>query len=192
MSIAHMLRFIVLIPHRDCYQKIEAFKRKLFGTGFLGAYSFPVAAPLALVSRSLTKAELKPIATTLRNLSVAQKGKMTAEAFCPVTFPELAFWGMSLDLPALPAAVFPETSVVQQCLAPALVLAVRCLAPEQVADIQKCLAPEQAADIQQCLAPVSFRAAAVANLVIRPRSDDGYSFEWKIGVPAWLPAYKPT
>jgi hypothetical protein len=36
-----------------------------------------------------------------------------------------------------------------------------------------------------------FRAAALANLVLRPLTQDGYSFEWKIGVPRWLASYKP-
>jgi len=39
---------------------------------------------------------------------------------------------------------------------------------------------------------LSFRAAAVANLAIRPLAggEAGFSFEWKIGPPEWLPGYK--
>ena len=39
-------------------------------------------------------------------------------------------------------------------------------------------------------APLSFRAASLANLNIRPLNETKLSFEWKISPPVWLPAYK--
>jgi hypothetical protein len=41
---------------------------------------------------------------------------------------------------------------------------------------------------------ISFRAASIANLAMKPLStgEAPYSQEWKISAPVWLPSYKPA
>jgi hypothetical protein len=146
----------------------------------IGAYSFPIVAPLAVVSRAFTQEELKRLASVLRELSASPErdGKITVGESQSLLFPpealSLRFFGLGLDLP-IPN--FPSESVIYQF--PSLLLC---------AGLQSAPEPPSAVQEPSCF----FRAAMVANMVFHPLSSGaaGYSFEWKIGAPVWLPAYK--
>lgn len=180
-----ILRFLVLVPHRDTVKLLRNYSRLLFGAGFSGAFSFPPAAPLALLSRPCTGEELKGAARALRQATLAcgRGGKIHAGEPAAVPFPDIAgglsglsIFGPALDLPlpdlSLPAMVYPF---------PALVLC--------TALVEGVCPPSRAAPPP---AAFSFRAAAAANMVLRhpeggaSPGGDLYSLEWRIGRLRWL------
>jgi hypothetical protein len=183
-----LLRLVVLVPHRDSSRFLEARRSSLFAAGLLGAWSFPIAAPLARLSRPLTAGELKALAAYLREASLAggRDGRIAAgeaaEVQCPGgTEGPLRFWGPSLNLP-VPAwedicAPAPASDPVYRPF-PAAVLCA-ALTPGGLSP-----SPPLPA-----LPAFSFRAAAAANMAIRPLAQGaaGYSFRWRIGPLFWLP-----
>jgi hypothetical protein len=173
-----IFRFVVLIPHRDYTQKIEPFKQKLFAEGCLGAYSFPVAAPLALVNRALTKAELKTIAHAIRKLTLTNDGKVTTGEIGIASF-GLNFLGLKMVPEIISTPVFQIAPDAILTVVNPPVLAVAVISDDVPAITCNLARPS-----------FFFRAASVANIVVRPLAIDGYSFEWKIGIPVWMPAYK--
>ena len=177
-------RFIILFPARDTEKILDEYRAALFAKGFYGAYSFPPAAPLAEVSRHFSRDELKELAVNIRKLTIAHDGKISSALIGANTgFGELSFFGPELDLPAA-EKIYPETAkckIIRSLFPPVLCAAL-------VHPGEKPFPNE---------GPLfSFRAAALANMAIRPLpgGDKGeatvYSFEWKTGEPAWLPAYK--
>ncbi|MDR2493606.1 MAG: hypothetical protein LBD24_00095 [Spirochaetaceae bacterium] len=161
------IRFIALIPHRDSAALIERYRTRLFAAGVAGAYSFPVAAPLAAVSRAFTPSELKNLARTLRNTNpVISFGTLREESWPPFTFcgPEL-----NMTPPEL-----AEDRVLWRCSPPLL-----CAALITTGESRSLPPPPTG----------SFRAALVANLIIRAlgQGHRAYSFEWNTGTPFWLP-----
>ena len=190
------LLFAVLVPHRDCLPVLEAYRRNLFAAGLDGAFSFPAAAPLALLKRPLNSAELKAAAAELRNHLGDKKIVSAEQNECNGwTFAESAvmvcFFGAVLDLP-LPA--FPPDAVLytweKPILAPALIASDDSLKPPVAAS--------------KADAELSFRAAALANLALQmvPNAEDytkahktesfekDFSFTWNLGPLHWLPRYK--
>jgi hypothetical protein len=195
------LRFVVLLPHRDAGKIFREYRRRLFASGFPGAFSFPAAVPLALVSRPLSAGELQALARALRQASIegGRDGTFTAGPPRSLPFPReasplagLSLFGPALD-PPVPGFDGASGSAFPACRYsfPALILC-GALIPAGGEGREK--APPPAGDLFP--APLSFRAAAVANLVIRPLDlppgpEPAYSFEWKTGRPSWLPAYRP-
>jgi len=172
--------FAVLVPHRDCLPALEIYRQSLFSDGKDGAFSFPAAAPLALLHRPLKKGELKNAATELRrelgekHIVCIEQGEKTVNT--------LRFFGPILELPF---HKFPEDAVVQHLEKPLLAPAI--LAPGEIAPSPLLQAPA-----------VSFRAAALANLSftrILSGMEAGstedfepeYSFTWELGPLQWLP-----
>jgi hypothetical protein len=176
-----VLHCIILIPHRDGAGRLEEYRHSLFASGLAGAFSFPAAAPLALVSRPFRGEELKALAGELRALTRQEGGggkfrsAGTLSAACPLG--GFNFFGLSLepwgDLPSLGGE-----KVVYRF--PALCLCAALLVPGESPGSLP--APPE----------LSFRAAMIANLAICPLSqgEAGYSFAWKTGRPVWLPAYR--
>jgi hypothetical protein len=144
------------------------YRQALFRAGFWGAYSFPIAAPIAQVSRPLEREVLKRIAMSVRQ---GTDGKIRTGAGGLVSGGGLTLFGPVLDLP-LPA--LPSDAVLYRF--PSLVL---CAA----------LVKGPVPLITQEPPSLCFRAAMLANLLLRPLPAPcgTYSFEWKIGVPVWLP-----
>ena len=189
-------RFVVLIPHRDSGKVLAGYRDKLFAAGLAGAHAFPVAAPLAGVSRPLSREELKELARNIRELAAQAGGKITASALarlpCLASLASLShtpaeaglgrmsFLGPALNLPP-DDTVFPPSAkgkILFTLLPPVL-----CAA---LADAKDDSAAKNPA-LQACPA-LSFRAAALANLSIRPLpAAPPYSFEWRIGPLVWLP-----
>jgi hypothetical protein len=166
---------------------LRAYKRRLFTAGVPGVYSFPLAVPLAAVSHPFTPGELKTTAHSVRELSAAfcQDGKIALGKpvilTCPSETLPLSFFGLSLDAPP---PDFSQKSV--QYRFPSLLV---CTALVSEAD-QTLTAQDGFPAPPSCC----FRAGMIANMVFRPleTGDPAYSFEWKTGVPVWLPAYKRT
>jgi hypothetical protein len=173
------LRFVILIPHRDLAAPLRAQSRHLFANGLNGAWSFPQAAPLALVKRPLSPAELLSLAKDLRD--AASGGKFSLGDPTLVPCPGFhAFFGPALDPPPPP---LPYPAVLYPF--PALALCAALVAPHD----------EPLLDRFHGIPPASpgfFRAAMVANLTIKPLAKgpptETYSFAWRIGKPRWLPA----
>jgi len=174
-------RFIVLIPHRDSRGLLENYRQRLFAGGFAGAYAFPVLAPLAQVSRSFSPEELKALAHELRSLTLSNDGKITAgrpgRVVCPPAEGAVLF-GPLLDLPS-PETISGLSNEKARFLFPQIVLCAALLGPK-----------EETPDISG-LSVISFRAAGIANLAIRPLEGGAapYSFEWRLGQERWLPAF---
>jgi len=183
-------RFIILIIGMDTEKLLNEYRAALFAKGFYGAYSFPPAAPLAELSRPFNREELKELAGNIRDLTMPHDGKISsAENGSNAGFGEYSFFGPQLNLHAnLPVIedLFPKTArcKITRSLFPPVLCAALIHSGENP------LPKEGPA--------LSFRTAALANLAIRslPGGTGGeaqaYSFEWKMGDPVWLPAYKKT
>jgi hypothetical protein len=167
------------------------YRQKLFAAGLVGAYSFPGVAPLAVVSQAFPKEDLQALARTLREISAqdGKEGKISTQDLRSLGYSgfthtgqaqyDLTIFGPLLDLPN-PA--FSHPLVLYRF--PRLVLA---------AGLIKAEAREGPMNETLPKAPVFFfRAGMVANMLFRPLSSGtaGYSFEWRIGTPVWLPSYK--
>ena len=196
-------RFIILIPHRDSLIQLVKYRERLFSLGFCGAWSFPLAAPLAMVSRPFSNGELKELARNIRSLTKENDGKIhsgsTAIANCSgktiinddkegnvymkKEIEHLSFFGPLLNL-AVEEAIFPETakSRVLSLFQPLLCVSL----------VEQGKTQNNAGDAPA----LSFRAASLANLAIRPirgteplsTEQPDYSFEWEMNPPVWLPA----
>jgi hypothetical protein len=179
-------RFIILIPARDTQKLLHEYQDALFTNGFYGAYSFPPVAPLAELSSPFNRDELKELAGNIRKLTLARDGKISSAESCLKSgFGEYSFFGPRLDFPADPPAIEELLSataggkIIRVFSPPVL-----CAALARPGETRS---PKEEPTL-------SFRAAALANLALRPLPGTGdapaYSFEWKMGEPVWLPAYK--
>jgi hypothetical protein len=175
-------RFLVLIPHRDAGRVLREYRRRLFAAGFWGAWSFPGLVPLAPLSRPLPEGELKTLARRFREASLEggrggwfRFGRAEALPLPGQAPGGLSLYGPLLDL-SLPAA-FPRL-----VLAAALVKGDPAALPAALPAAPPMPEPP----------PLAFRAAAVANMVLRPLpgGDRDFSFEWRLGKPVWLPALR--
>jgi hypothetical protein len=185
------LYFAVLVPHRDCLLPLEDYRRSLFAAGFAGAFAFPAAAPLALLSRPLSKRELKDAALNMRSMlgkqklqpgppveSLASGGEPRLTGSAGNSGSPLHFFGLSLDLP--PPSL-PEDAVISLWEKPPLAPAV--LGPGGM---------EENLTTKGIMSQFSFRAAALANLTLWSAEcgEPAYSFRWEIGPLFWLPKPK--
>ena len=171
------IRFVVLIPHRDSVRLIKFYRNELFREGLIGVYSFPIVSPIAVISCPLKKEELKRLAFNLRVLS-GNNGKITVGESCILQYPPMSFLGLKLDLPI---PILSENIIYQF---PHLLLCSGLIGYQDNDFLKR----------EKLLLPPSFffRSAMVANMILRPFKDstESYSFEWKIGEPVWIPAYK--
>lgn len=179
------LRLLVFVPHRDARLPLRKWSAALFADGCNGAWSFPWIAPLALLDKPFDDDELKSLALALREQSLAngQGGKFTAGQTARAVFPNgvlggAALFGMTLHV-SLPDSFFSPASAAKiiSRFSP-LVLGAALLRAGEAAPV---LPPPA----------LSFRAAALANMICRPfpqAKGDGaaYSLEWKIGALRWL------
>jgi len=181
------LAFLVLVPHRDCLPALEAYRRELFAVGFDGAFSFPAAAPLALLGRPLDVGEIKAAAAEIR-LLLGDRAISTTEQGLRDGWGQFRLFGPMLDLP-LPG--LPGDAVLLRWERP--ILAPAILAPG--VDAESLVKPELLVNDVPQIPP--FRAAALANLSLKPvlqETTEGlasfekdYSFSWELGPLHWLP-----
>jgi hypothetical protein len=197
---AQTLKLLVLIPHRDAVLPLRAWSASLFRAGFVGAWSFPHAAPLALLSRFLSAEELKRSARALREQTLAgeRQGRVKTGPLSCASFPPFppdrpgggagnaAVFGPLLDL-EIPPAFFEMSGKVLYRFSP-LTLGAALVGDAALSEAAAPPPPQ-----------LSFRAAALANMAYRPlfagngapadsASASAYSFEWKIGKLYWLPS----
>jgi hypothetical protein len=171
----------VLVPHRDVRLPLREWSGALFAAGLCGAWSFPWVSPLALAAKPFSSDELKILAGNMRNLAESSGGKFISGNAAPVLLDKnISVFGPALNM-ALPGLFFPPrlAAKIKSRFSP-LALGAALLHGEEP---PPALPP-----------PLSFRAAALANMVIRPlasgNAEDRYSFEWKIGPLRWLPPAK--
>ena len=184
--------YIIIVPHRDSLKPFEEYRARLFTAGFQGAWSFPTAAPLASVSRPLNREELKELGRNIRELTNKTDGKIhcsgsvlterrrpRTEAREHGNKKDISFFGVPLNL-LVEEAIFPKSAraKILDIFSPPVLCAAL------VGSGEKPPSEEGPA--------LSFRAAFLANLAIRPLESGAadYSFEWKIGPPVWLPKHK--
>ena len=187
LSAAKTLRFLVIVPHRDARLPLRSWSGSLFAAGLNGAWSFPWAAPLAVLSHPFSAEELKHCARALRELTFSEgrDGKIKTGPVSRAAFPggNTAVFGPVLDI-AVPDSIFPVGAagkILHRFSPPVLAAAL--------------VRPPETAVTTPAVPALSFRAEALANMVYRPLfagdsvlSNGGYSFEWKIGKLCWLPA----
>jgi hypothetical protein len=182
--------FVILVPGMDTQKLLNEYQNALFAKGFYGAFSFPPSAPLAELSQPFNRDELKELAGGIRKLSMAHDGKISSnESGVDIIegFGEYSFFGLRLDFPA-------DLPVIEELLSEtAKNKIVRVFFPPVL-----CASLVHSGEnyLPKEWPTLSFRAAALANLAIRPLPGrtsgeaPAFSFEWKMGEPVWLPAYK--
>jgi hypothetical protein len=193
-----------LLPHRDSQNILDDYRRKLFAAGFMGAYSFPAAAPLALLSGPLSKGELKKIASEIRDSTLKNEGKITASGIGLVRCPEntpfggSTFYGPLLDFSAEGLSglanekafyIFPKLIL---CAAITSVSATKTADTDAISDIKTSPIAPKDEQLPAEFPELSFRAAMVSNLAISPLKSGAvpYSQKWSMGPGCWLPRYK--
>jgi hypothetical protein len=182
-------RFIILIPGRDTEKLLYEYRTALFAKGFHGAYSFPLAAPLAELSRPFSRDELKKLAVNIRKLTMAHDGKISGtESGTSGGFGKLSFFGPHLDLPIINEELLSETAKGK--IARTFFPLVLCASIFDSGSYSAGVDPQA----EKC-PTLSFRAAALANIAIRSLNGGSgealpYSFEWETGPLVWLPSYK--
>ena len=190
-------RFIILVPHRDALKGAEDYKRRLFAAGFPGAYSFPLAASLASVSKPFSHDELKALAKTIRALTSKTDGKISGggTVLRNIATEQTAeyltakyFLGVPLDI-FMEENLFPESAKekIISVVSPPLL----CTAVLDCKEYEEKKAG-RASDAWQQAPEISFRSAFVANLAVRPlpSGDARYSFEWRMGTEVWLAKHR--
>jgi hypothetical protein len=230
------VRLLALVPHRDARLPLRKWSASLFAAGVPGAWSFPWAAPLALLKRPLSSEELKSLARALRLLLNENNGKLTAAApalsalsadssgteekfiFGPslqIKFPD-DFFAPAAEAIAcritplvLGAALIKGINIAGQSPAPAAYGGFprqshgvvnpsfphsldQARASTVAISLRSSIRGKEKADFHSLSfkdipAPpeVSFRAAALANMVYYEKNDN--FFEWKIGPLQWMP-----
>jgi hypothetical protein len=177
-----VLRFLLLIPHRDARNPLRDWSGRLFAAGMSGAWSFPWGAPLAILSRPLSPGELRDAAFALREANRGGDGKFRAGA--PETLPLPAFpavYGLRLNL-AFPGLGGSAAGALVRPLSPVLGAALTG-GTEQYPGPPDPLPPPP---------ETVFRAAALVNMICRSRpvGPGALLFAWKTGRPRWLPAVR--
>jgi len=182
------LRLLALIPHPEIRHTMRAWSAELFKAGIAGAWSFPHAAPLAVLSDFLSSEKLKECAALLAaHLPDGEKIKCGLPEFS--VFPRgtspsgLQIYGPELNLHIPDAAVSLLGAAALHWFSPLV------LGAAMVTEADSGVTDEAVRRIQTP-AP-AFRAAALANVLFMPLpgeySGGIYSYAWKIGSLHWLP-----
>ena len=172
-------RFIILVPHRDTLKILEEYQARLFASGFYGAYSFPGAAPLANISRPFSREELRELGRNIRLSTGNWDGKILSNGIATVDGPgSFSFYGPRLSL-SIEEDIFPGAA--RDKVLRTFVPTVLCAG----------LGANEKPNFDEPPA-LSFRAAALANLAIRPLpgGEREFSYEWRISPLVWLPKYR--
>ena len=190
-------RLLVLVPHRDVRLQMQNYSQKLFSGGYWGAWSFPWVVPLAILAKPLNPLELKQAAALIREQGIAASGKITSGNTATAIFPPgnlpgnntgehtSGLIGPAIDL-TIPDSAF---SIIEKKVLHRFNPLIITAALMQNSDTMP--APPSEDFPQPPL--LSFRAAALANMIYRPLSTaaqgkTAYSFTWKIGKLYWLPS----
>jgi len=177
--------FLVLVPHRDIRLVLRKYSDTLFSAGFTGAYHFPWVVPLAAISAPFNTEELKRCAYTIRETA---SGKIIAHEAATVAFPTDED-GTLLFGPRLEPAIPPE----MLCGSESAAKITGAFSPQVIGS---CLLSAGKDEVSALPHPpqLSFRAAAVANMLWRPMRSGGniIGCKWKIGKLIWLPSVRKS
>ena len=177
-----IIRLLVLVPHRDTRRLLRAYGEKLFQSGVFGARSFPPVAPLAVVSQSLSRENLIKLGKSLRQRvnHMNREGKFTVQGWATVSIPSFPHLG-GLNLGLSPLEL--EAPLGTRTLSP-VVLGLTILGSSDTEH------HSERFFLDKLEKPLTFRAAALANFLIRPLpyGTRDFSFAWEIGQLAWLPS----
>ena len=171
--------YLVLVPHRDLRTVLQKKINSQIESGLKGVYRFPLAAPLARLSKALNADELKQIAKSLRH--TIGKNKLRVNETAVTEFNEdMTLFGLRLELPCK----WTE-SILSPCreFFPAVIGTY--LLPKNTQEPALLSGFIKNDDEEFSL---SFRAAAVANMSWQPvKEKNEIYFKWKIGKLYWLP-----
>jgi len=191
-------KYLVLVPHRDVRVTLQKYSENLIKNGLKGVYKFPLIAPLAELSQSLTDEELKNTACLLRenigvNIIYTKETNMVPFSENPGTsvtegeawsLRPLALFGPRLEL-EIPPDLFCDNLKIKRLFSPLTIGTF--LIPDSGKDNQHLIAMNQKFD-EPLQEKLKFRAAAIANMYWRSMQIDGeISYKWKIGKLCWLP-----
>jgi hypothetical protein len=171
------LRLLVLVPHRDVRGVLRAWSASLFSAGLPGAWAFPWVMPIAALNRPLSGAELKNRALMMRrDLS---GGKITTGPSSAAALLDNSVFGPAVNIVLSDSFFAFDDNILARRISPLVIGAALCQA-------------DTLPGINRPAPYLSFRAAALANMSLRPLpSHNGacndFSFEWEIGKLHWLP-----
>ena len=177
------LNLLVLVPHRDIRVKLEKSAKILIKNGLSNIYSFPLAAPLAALSKPLSADELKAFAVCLRNIT--KNDKFTSEEMGAIELStsndDMLLHGPKLKF-NLPQNVFDSLKITLPFSSSVIGVYLTSKAnKQQISD--------NPASALLC-EDIAFRAAAVANMCWQPiKKDNEICFKWKIDKLFWLPKH---
>jgi len=192
------LHLLSLVPHRDVLNLFDPYRRMIFAAGFHGAFSFPPAAPLAILSgppeknrdKNHEKNYLKELANEIR--AIGKEGKISAgdiemlrltpaetENF---TYNDIwkttSFFGPLLDLPLHCISGLKNDSIIHifpKAVLCAAIINTACTYIDTGTSGQKSASAFSAAELKTMidrvsveLKPFSFRAAKLTCIAIRP------------------------
>ncbi|MCL2043263.1 MAG: hypothetical protein FWG89_03890 [Treponema sp.] len=187
------LQLLVMVPHRDSRLPLRAWSASLFAAGLPGAWSFPWVVPIAVLHSPLPGEKLTSLAHSMRQQIDIYCGKFiagtpAAVAVCVNEQKEtLSVFGPVLNI-TLPDSFFSPAADALYCSLSPLILGA-ALVQSDTPHYPHGFLP--AAIPLPPSPPVSFRAAALANMSLRPiftgTEQNCFSFEWKIGKLHWLP-----
>jgi hypothetical protein len=187
------VRLLALFPHRDGARELYREKTGLFDAGFYGAYSFPFAAPLAIIKRPLSIDELKAASKNLRTQTLVSDGKIlslsSGGGIAPLTretapiFDDYSVYGAPLSICA--------PAIAEDALLRSFEKIILTQALVYTSNAATSLLGEWGTGNSELLSSkaICFGAGYVANMTILPLGPR-FSFRWQIGRAVWLPAVR--
>ena len=172
--------FLVLVPHRDT-------RGILYKENISGAYTFPLVAPLASLSKPLSADELKHTARSLRKANGMDKFNLTdlTSAAFPTGYGEMDLFGLCLKI-NIPEITGSAVQKIIKIFSP-LVIGT-CLIPKDNKEQVHFGSCGLCSSWLNSSPEISFRAAAIANMYWQPaQRNNEKGFKWKIGKLVWLP-----
>jgi len=179
-------KFLVLVPHGEVRSVLRKYNDFMIQAGTAGGYGFPLAAPIAEISRDFSADELKLFAHVLRK--ELGKEKITADETAIVPIPIIgdnyekfdnALFGSRLNLNISDKIFGDGIQKVKNIFSPIVIgtFLIPAKTCESVCAFEQIQPPR-----------LSFRAAAVANMYWQPVKIKGeIGYKWKIGKLVWLP-----
>ena len=179
-TVQNCINLLVLVPHRDTRRLLQEWSFSLFSAGLSGSWAFPWAAPLALLNRSLSSAELKTLAIALRQKNDKFSGNSPFSI--NISGIEPAFlYGIALNM-ELPANFFDS---VKESVISSLPPIIGTALHQEILPENLPFPPE-----------IKFGAAALANMSYKHlhcgEKQNNLSYEWNIDTLYWLPKTKKT
>jgi hypothetical protein len=169
-----LYRFVALVPHANARAEFNRYRRESALIAGKGIYTFPAAAPVALLTAPVPGDQLKRLAALFRLQSYKNggDGRIVTGEISSIILPDgktLAGPCLSIEAPPIPG----EIAVAESFKKLILVAGIFPGTPE----------------LPPLRRPVKFSAAALANISLTPlRYEQSYC--WTVGEPRWLPSIR--